>query len=181
MSVPNYFHVVQLVFQTGNHDLTTHDGCGRFTEACARELFKGDPNFGHLKKRPGQNQFNGHAVDAVLYKPTGQSIDLIAASETPDARPAWQEDIPRYGPDDWFAPDITPGPIDPPVPTPTPTPAPIPAPVDLARLESKIDTLQVTLTQLLTAVGELSKQHLVGTVNMPYLGRGSADLTFRQP
>jgi hypothetical protein len=179
MSVPNHFDVVQLVFQTGNFDLSTHDGCGLFTEACARELFKGDPNFGHLKKRPAQNQYNWHAVDAVLYRPTGQSIDLVAASESPDARPAWQEDIPRYSDADWYAPDVTPGPVDPPVPVPVPVPTPTPAPSDIARLEAKIDTLQVTLTQLLTAISDLSRQHLSGSVSMPYLGRGSADLTFQ--
>lgn len=149
MSVPNYFDVVQHVFDRGGFDLTTHDGGGLFTEACARALHAQDPAFGHLRKTPGHNQFNGHAVDSVLYKPTGQSIDLIADSETPKGRPAWQEDIPRYTDAAWYAPDgvgaadppVEPLPVDPPTPPPVTPPAPELVLAALARIEAKVDAL----------------------------------------
>jgi hypothetical protein len=156
MSVPNRFIVVDRVFaESGPWDLTTHDGCGLFTEAAARALWREDPDFGHLRKTPGHNQYNGHAVDAVLYRPTGQTIDLIAFSETPQARPAWQEDIPRYSDADWYAPDLlepVPAPVDPPPPPVDPPPPPPRPPVvpiaiitaivaTLGRIEAKQDAL----------------------------------------
>jgi hypothetical protein len=104
VDVPNRFDLVQAVFNRGGHDLKTKDGCGRYTEACAAALYAVDPRFGHLKKRPGQNQVNGHAVDAVLFKATGQAVDIISDSESDQAKPAWGVDIPRYTAADWYAP-----------------------------------------------------------------------------
>lgn len=103
--VPNGKPYVDGVYFGGGHDLTTKEGCGRFTEACAAALHHVDAGFGHLRKRPGQNQWNGHAVDAVLYRQTGQSVDIIRESETDRARPAWEVDIPRYANGDWYAPE----------------------------------------------------------------------------
>jgi hypothetical protein len=98
--IPNLFHVVEQA-----HDafgpLTSPERCGKFTEYVVPLLAAIDPNFGHLRKMPGQTQFNGHAVDAALYKATGQAIDIIGASkkaspETP-AQPSWGvEEEARY-------------------------------------------------------------------------------------
>lgn len=108
VSVPDYSADVRALFATDAFNLTTKDGCGIFTDACARMLKAKDVRFGHLIKKPGQNQYDGHAVDAVLYlsDTPGQSVavDLISASETPEAKPSWGLDIPRYSASDWRDP-----------------------------------------------------------------------------
>ena len=105
VSVPNLFGVVQGVWNGGGHELVTKEGCGRFTHACALALNAADGNFGHLKKNPGQNQIDGHAVDAVLHRATGFAIDLISSSESDNAKPAWQvkEDL-SYPASAWMLP-----------------------------------------------------------------------------
>jgi hypothetical protein len=148
MSVPNRFIVVDRVFQeSGPWDLTTHDGCGLFLEAVARLLHQEDPDFGHLRKHAPQNLYNGHAVDNVLYKPTGQAVDIIIESATDKARIAWQEDIPRYSDADWYAPDDwhappVPAPVDPPPPAPPVEP---PAPELVLAALARIEAAQVAL------------------------------------
>lgn len=108
MSVPNHASIVQQVYNAGYYDLTTKIGCGRFLEDVVWELHKTDPHWGHLKKRPGQNQWNGHAVDNLLYLSIlpgqSQAVDIIGASESSSARLQWAPDVPRYSPADWFAP-----------------------------------------------------------------------------
>ncbi len=117
-NVPDHSAVVEALYETGAFSLATKTSCGIFTDAAARALHSVDPNFGHVVKRPGQNQYpdqNGHAVDAVLYRSDapGQStaIDLIRAvpddDETaPGEAPGlnWGEDIPRYSVSDWRDP-----------------------------------------------------------------------------
>ena len=87
-------------------DLSSEQGSGLFTEAAASALHTADANFGHIRKHPGQNQFNGHAVDAVLYKlGNGEAvaIDIIFQNGVPGARPQWL--LVAQGPDtDWYAP-----------------------------------------------------------------------------
>jgi hypothetical protein len=151
MSVPNRFIIVERVFvESGPWDLTTHDGCGQFTEAVARLLHQEDPNFGHLRKAPPHNNYNGHGVDSVLYRTTGQSIDFIIESATPTARIGWQEDIPRYSDADWFAPaDVPPIVVDPP-PPPPPPPDTIPVPTDellglFTQLAARLDAIDQKL------------------------------------
>jgi hypothetical protein len=70
------------------HDLTTKEGCGRFTEACCAALHAVNPLWGHIKKSGAQNQFNGHAVDAIqLLAGEGNGIfDIIFDSESPSAK-----------------------------------------------------------------------------------------------
>lgn len=152
MSVPNFFTVVDLVFGTGSHDITTHDGCGRFLEACAREIHRSDPAFGHLRKSGAQNQYNGHAVDNLLYKGTGQAIDIVIESATDKARIAWQvEEIARYTDADWFAPvDVAP-PVEPPVDPPPPPPIDPPAPELVLAALTRIEMQQHALAAQQTA------------------------------
>ena len=144
------------------HTLSTHGGGGCFVEHVAFELHKIDPNFGHLKKNPGQNQFNGHAADAILYRKTGQSIDIISNSNTAKAKAAWIVDKPRYSDKDFIAPTKTCLEGQPtPVPTPTPTPTPVPAPppvVDLTPLLNRIATLEAHEVELRNLIHTLVKQ-----------------------
>lgn len=108
MSVPDYSALVRDAALAFGRPLDSHDACGAFNEFAVDLLHKKDPNFGHLKKTGAQTQYKGHAVDATLYKATGQAVDLIigskvASPQTP-AKPGWGVDIPRYGADDWISP-----------------------------------------------------------------------------
>jgi hypothetical protein len=111
MSVPDYSHIVrQRAALFG--PLDSHERCGEFVEYVAPFLHAHDANFGHLKKHPGQTQYNGHAADAVLYKATGQAVDIIGASKIASPQnpgtPAWGVDIPRYTAADWINPSSLP-------------------------------------------------------------------------
>lgn len=78
------------VHAEGDFDLSTHDGCGAYTEACALALSEQcDPLWGHVRKTGGQNQYNGHAVDAVyLLAGDGYGVyDIIHDSVAPSASP----------------------------------------------------------------------------------------------
>jgi hypothetical protein len=185
MDVPNRNIVVDRVFaESGPFDLTTHDGCGLFIEAVARVLHQEDPNWGHLKKTAPHNLFNGHAVDSVLYRAAGQSFDIVAFSETKDAHPAWQPDVPRYSDADWFAPaDVDPPPVhvDPPPPIHVEPPPPIDPPA--AGTDARLLALEARVGELVAAVQMLAinlvlrlDRHYTGTIVVPYLGKGSVDL-----
>lgn len=98
-----------------NFDLTTNEGCGLYTEHWVRYAQSfGYSKVGHLKKNPGQTQYNGHANDAFLYReaasvenPLYQAVDIIAAAESTDPnnppRINWGVDIPRYKDSDWLS------------------------------------------------------------------------------
>lgn len=102
--------VIQWVYDGGTgvtFDLLTKGSCGQFTEACALALFRDTKiTWGHLLKVPGQNQWNGHAVDAIHQVAVGDHVgvwDIIQNSESPEARPVFN----YAGPDDetmWAAP-----------------------------------------------------------------------------
>lgn len=108
--IPNYASVVQHVYATGSFDLSTREGCGAFTEACALALHALNAEFGHLQKQPEQNQWNGHALDAVLYKATGQTVDLILSAPSPASVPQWSvHEDDDYPPALWIDPtDLAP-------------------------------------------------------------------------
>lgn len=95
--IPPAYHgtpdqIIQQVYSHTHADLTTHDGCGKFTEDCCTALHDyHDPMWGHIKKNPGQNQYNGHAVDAIMLL-TGSSngiYDIVYDSVSPNAKPAY--------------------------------------------------------------------------------------------
>lgn len=80
--------IIAWVFSNGGHDLSTHDGCGEFTEECCDELHERNSElWGHIRKNPGQNQYNTHAVDAVqcLGGPEYGIWDIIHDSVSPNA------------------------------------------------------------------------------------------------
>lgn len=135
---------VQKIYDEGHYDLTTKGGSGDFTRDVAVRLYELDDNFGELLKSSGRTHVVDSlgrrvAVDAVLYKETGQSIDIIGSSASPKAKPAWTIDKPRYDDDDWAKPAGA-G-----VSGPDPDPIPPVKDEDIIRLEEKIATLEVAL------------------------------------
>jgi len=98
--------VINSVWATGDYQLLTKEGCGRFTEACDTAVHDLIENTcGHLRKDPGQNQFNGHAVDAIHFI-AGQYVgiwDIITSSESSDAKPAFNYAGPAEPPK-WYYP-----------------------------------------------------------------------------
>jgi len=92
MSVPDYRHVPRKLYDTGLYDLKTHDGHDAFTDVCVATLNGLDPNFRHLKKKPGQTQRHGHGEDSVLYLlPDNRAlaVDFIVGAGGPSPQPGW--------------------------------------------------------------------------------------------
>ena len=83
------------VYLNNNFDLSTKAGCGEFTEECCIELHEVHSiKWGHIKKFPPQNMYNGHAVDALMLLSDVGDIkagiyDIIKSSESVDAEPAF--------------------------------------------------------------------------------------------
>lgn len=105
------FQIIQAVQAKNKFDLSTKEGCGQLVEASVKELHeRHSPSWGHIKKTGAQNQYNGHAVDAMQLLQTvltsngntEQGIyDIITSSESPDAKVAFN----RQGdcrPDLWY-------------------------------------------------------------------------------
>jgi hypothetical protein len=98
----------------------TKASCGQFTEFLALDLYRLDGGWGLLSKQPGENQYNGHGVDSIIYKPTQQVVDILSNAgareegENLSASPTWQEQPKRPG-NEWMPPfDVPPGDDDPP-------------------------------------------------------------------
>lgn len=87
MSAPDYTNLSKSFFAEHAHkyDMAEASECGKYTEAFVKFARGVDPKIGHLKKHGG-TQYNGHAIDAVLY-PVGNgvyhSIDIIGSAEQP--------------------------------------------------------------------------------------------------
>jgi hypothetical protein len=90
--------IIDLVYKIGKHDLSTKEGCGKFTEDCCKSLHDHHSKYwGHIRKSGAQNQFNGHAVDAVMLLSDSNITDnteagvydLIIDSESPNAKPSF--------------------------------------------------------------------------------------------
>lgn len=105
----NPLDIINYVFNSTNPNLSTVAGCGLFTEDCGKELHeKMHPAWGHIRKNPGQNQFNEHAVDALMLMiPSGGTApgiyDIIQSSASPDARPVFNYVEPP-NPELWYYP-----------------------------------------------------------------------------
>lgn len=109
MSVPNLFHVVQKLFDTGVFDLKTHEGHGAFVDACVSAFHATDERWGHLKKKRGQTAVHGHGEDAGLYKfndGTAIAVDFIVGAGGPDPKPRWGVDSFPYTHNDWLDPTL---------------------------------------------------------------------------
>lgn len=84
--------VINGVYATGLYNLATKSGCGGFTEECCRQLAATfGAQWGHVAKSPGQNQYQNHAVDAVMsLAGSDHGIwDIIVSSVSSSARPAF--------------------------------------------------------------------------------------------
>jgi hypothetical protein len=87
--------IINHVYATTQPQLWTLEGCGKFTEDCCDALHaQHSAYWGHVKKNPGQNQYQGHAVDAVMLAlnvpGTAAGIyDIIYSSVSPEAKPAF--------------------------------------------------------------------------------------------
>lgn len=89
---PNMMSILQQVltskpwkFTMGDaYDKTQPDGRGGYTEAAVAAMHAQDARFGHIRKNPGQNQYNGHAVDAINFKDddgkTSEIYDIISST-----------------------------------------------------------------------------------------------------
>jgi hypothetical protein len=84
--------IVQWVYETQDHDLSTHEGCGLFVEACCTALHDYNTEaWMHDHREPPQNQYNHHAVDACqcIAGPYYGMYDLIHDSVSPNASPCF--------------------------------------------------------------------------------------------
>ena len=88
--------IIGAVYDETHPNLATVDGCGKFTEDCCRALhLEHSAAWGHVDKDPGQNQYHGHAVDAIMLlnnhrDGTAAGIyDIIFSSASPEAKPAF--------------------------------------------------------------------------------------------
>jgi hypothetical protein len=156
MAVPNYKAIVQKIYDIGTYDLTTKEGCSLFTRDVAAHLYGFDANFGELLKSAGRTHAidplgRRVAVDAILYRPTGQAVDVIGSSASPKAKPSWTVDQPRYTDKDWAIPARAgggTGTTEPPAPPPPPPP---PA------TDPEVDTLKEVVSAIIRAIEDLSK------------------------
>lgn len=85
--VPDYTNLSKTFFtdHSKEYDLAEAAECGRYTEAFVKFARGVDPKIGHLIKHGG-TQYNGHAIDAVLYPVGGgvyHSVDIIGSAEQP--------------------------------------------------------------------------------------------------
>ena len=84
--------IIEAVYHAGEYDLSTKEGCGTFTEDCCIALHENHSEmWGHIMKNPGQNQWNGHAVDAVMLL-AGEDCgiyDIIFDTESANAHPQY--------------------------------------------------------------------------------------------
>lgn len=147
--VPNLSDVPHRVLAGG--DLSTQEAQHRFVDDVVCALNRVDPNFGHLRKNPGQTNVHGHAEDSALYRATGTSVDFIGSSRGTNARVVWIVDDPRYTANDWLPPHNCGT-----APAPEPPPTPTPEPVDLSAIHAKLDALANQIAALSLQVAAVS-------------------------
>jgi hypothetical protein len=152
VSTPNRIDVGQAVDRLYPELLqqNTKATCVEFRQRVAAELYRQDGNWGELTKRPGENQGeDGRAVDAVIYRPTMQVVDIVVdgGSERP-TRPGWAETGRRQG-NDWAVPTLAanapPVVVEPHPPQPVVTPEP-----PLAQPSMDLRSITIALDELLT-------------------------------
>lgn len=205
---PNHLDDVEQL-ATEHPDLikaNTRDAAGQFTEFAAKRLATKYPaeKWGLLSKTPGENQYNGHAVDSVICGVTNQVIDLMSGggdrSElrpdmTPEQRAVFDHDIklhwnevPKRDNNNWMDPGVSTS--ETPVPDPGTPPPPPPAPtVDLSAVLAAIAALKAGQEAQLEWMKNIDEQldalrvkpaatqgPMYGTVAIPYLGSSRVDL-----
>jgi hypothetical protein len=105
--------IITRVYNDTHPNLATVPGCGKFTEDCCDALHEQhSPGWGHISKTEGQNQFNGHAVDALqLVIPVSDAsgntnpgiYDIIYSSASFEAKPVFNYVEPAK-PELWYYP-----------------------------------------------------------------------------
>jgi hypothetical protein len=126
MDVPNHRFVVEGVLATGHYELVSHAGLAAFTDAAVLALNQHDPNWGHVKKKPGQTNIHGHGEDSALYKlPDGRAwaVDFVEGARGPNPKLRWGPDPEAYYTHgDWLDPADHDGATPPPSTTSFPYP-----------------------------------------------------------
>jgi hypothetical protein len=92
---PDMRQYVNDLFDQGTWDFRQGDefdqespvGRGAFTEALCAILHGIDPNWGHIRKNPGQKQYNGHAIDFIQYK--NEELGAAAGVDIAGSVPHW--------------------------------------------------------------------------------------------
>lgn len=129
MSTPNRLPLAQSVAAQRPELVrqNTSEACGQLVEFIAKALHADDPDWGLLSKSAGEHQYNGHAIDAVIYKRTQHVIDLMSgagdrdpdsgvpADQQHDIRVKWDE-VPKRPGNEWLDPGGVTPPDDPPPP-----------------------------------------------------------------
>jgi hypothetical protein len=144
----------------------TRTSCGTFTELVADELYDMDKGWGLLSKQPGQNQYKGHAVDAIIYRPTQQVVDILSAAgareegDPRDAGVTWQHQPKRDG-NEWMLPVFVeePGSGVPPVPPPAAVGL-----IDSRNLSFVIAALQSDIAEALSKIAALEARPTGGAL-----------------
>jgi hypothetical protein len=151
--VPDYHLTVETIARVSN--LRTLEGCGAYTRAVVSALAPLDANFGHLRKPSWRTHVvdaagNRHAADVILYRATGQVVDIARDCAGIDPGPSWTlGPVNEYDPNalidglpTWFTTTGTP------TPGPTPDPSPGPAPIDLSGVYGRLDQLDTRVLDL---------------------------------
>jgi hypothetical protein len=91
----NPLDIITYVYESSLPNLSTHNGCGKFCEDVQTALSNSlSALYGHILKDPAQNQYNGHAVDAVMLLMPFDGVeagvyDIIQNSVSAEATPAF--------------------------------------------------------------------------------------------
>lgn len=163
MAVPNHRTIVNGVDRDypGLLRTNTKESAGTFTRLAAARLYKVDPNWGLLTKGPGENQWQGYAVDVVIHRAENTVVDIITdAGSGKTTVPGWLVHDPGTRPTNHWAPPVMiadPQAGDEPPPTPPPsTPPPMDAELKslLKQLIASQDAATAAITALLTRLNE---------------------------
>jgi len=106
VEIPYEFDDVNAIDAAYPHLLqqNTRESCGEFTERVILRLAAQDRNWGHVGKSGAQNQYRGHAVDAIMYKTVPDKVVdiIVGAGDRTPTNPAWGED--ESGGQPWMPP-----------------------------------------------------------------------------
>lgn len=148
--VPDFRLTVQTLARVA--DLRTLEGCGAFTRSVVSSIHPSDARFGHLRKPSWRTHVvdaagNRHAADVILFRETGQIVDIARDCAGIDPAPSWSVGpMNEYDPNalidglpTWFGPTPT---------TPNPTPSPQPPPLDLSGVYGRLDQLDARVVEI---------------------------------
>jgi hypothetical protein len=131
-----------------------------------------DPRVGYITKSPGQTQFHGVAVDALLDSVDGSGADYLTDELQPDGRrliklaySVYATPPPGTPITNWTQPTAAyldyPGPLV--LKSDVPEPGPEPPPIDIDVVVSMLDDIQATLAMHTEALGRIESQQAADT------------------